>query len=381
LIAGLMLSMCCGIARADQVQYFYDELGRLTSVVDGGGASTQYVYDPAGNISSARRVAAGVLSLGGFSPAAGSVGTSVKLVGSGFDTIAANNTVKFNSVAAVVSSATANALTVLVPIGASTGLISVSNSRGTVSGASSFSVTSSLAPTVSDFTPKIGVVGTAVAVSGGNFQLVASDNKLMFANVLAPVAAVTTTTLNTSVPSAGSSGPLTLNTPYGRVTTAQDFFVVMPGYAVADMSYSDRIAVNGASKTVTLSAGKKGMLIFSGATGQVLSFGYTGVSTTPSNQYIDYKVYKPDGTLLASNSSSTNGSDYLPPLPASGTYTLIVDPGTSAANTTLTLSSEVTGTLTSGGAAVTFSTTRAGQKASYTFTATAPGTGSAPLSP
>jgi hypothetical protein len=46
-------------------------------------------------------------------------------------------------------------------------------------------------------------------------------------------------------------------------------------------------------------------------------------------------------------------------------------PGTSSANATLTLSSEVTGTLVANAAASTFATTRIGQDARYSFSGTA----------
>tara|TARA_R110001592_G_scaffold63230_2_gene193566 strand:- start:980 stop:3322 length:2343 start_codon:yes stop_codon:yes gene_type:complete len=60
-----------------------------------------------------------------ISPIEGPVGTVVTITGSGFSTQAANNTVQFNGVDAVVSQATANELKVNVPTGATTGTITV----------------------------------------------------------------------------------------------------------------------------------------------------------------------------------------------------------------------------------------------------------------
>jgi hypothetical protein len=65
------------------------------------------------------------LSITGFVPALGGAGTSVTLTGTHFAPVAADNVVKFNGTAAVVSAATATSLTVVVPEGASTGKISV----------------------------------------------------------------------------------------------------------------------------------------------------------------------------------------------------------------------------------------------------------------
>lgn len=60
-----------------------------------------------------------------FSPASGTVGTSVTINGSGFSTVAANNIVYFGSVKAQVSTATATSLTVVVPAGSTVQPITV----------------------------------------------------------------------------------------------------------------------------------------------------------------------------------------------------------------------------------------------------------------
>jgi hypothetical protein len=60
-------------------------------------------------------------------------------------------------------------------------------------------------------------------------------------------------------------------------------------------------------------------------------------------------------------------------LTASGTYTIVVKPSlpTTAINATLTLSQDISGTLTANATPTTFATTRVGQNAHYTFSATA----------
>lgn len=60
-----------------------------------------------------------------YNPTSGSVGTSVVITGSGFDSKPSAQTVKFNGIAAVVTEATATTLKVTVPIGATTGPITV----------------------------------------------------------------------------------------------------------------------------------------------------------------------------------------------------------------------------------------------------------------
>ncbi len=87
----------------------------------------------------------GCVTVKNFSPESGVPGTKVTIDGSGFKPDPANNTVKFADVAVPTSdvlSATSTKLKVLVPSGAKTGLISVSNSRGTGRSKKNFSLPS-----------------------------------------------------------------------------------------------------------------------------------------------------------------------------------------------------------------------------------------------
>src|SRR5688572_23820953 len=65
------------------------------------------------------------LALTSFSPTSGTSGTAVTLTGTGFSTTLANNAVKFNGLAAIVTAATATSLTATAPAGGTTGKISV----------------------------------------------------------------------------------------------------------------------------------------------------------------------------------------------------------------------------------------------------------------
>jgi hypothetical protein len=64
-------------------------------------------------------------SITSFSPASGSVGTTVTIAGTGFDTAKANDVVKFNGVTATVTSATSTEIVATVPSGAATGQITI----------------------------------------------------------------------------------------------------------------------------------------------------------------------------------------------------------------------------------------------------------------
>jgi hypothetical protein len=75
-----------------------------------------------------------------FLPANGTVGTAVIISGTGFDSTAANNVVTFNGVAAVVTAATSRTIVTSVPLGASTGKISLKVNGESVTSSSSFTV-------------------------------------------------------------------------------------------------------------------------------------------------------------------------------------------------------------------------------------------------
>ena len=74
------------------------------------------------------------LAISNATPLTGQAGTVLTLTGTGFDTVAANNTVRIGNVVIELTSATATTLVTRVPISAITGVISVTNTLGTATG-------------------------------------------------------------------------------------------------------------------------------------------------------------------------------------------------------------------------------------------------------
>lgn len=68
-------------APADQAQYIYDDLGRLSQVIDGQGNVATYTYDAVGNLLSITRNTGGVgaPTITAFTPNTGNAGTSVNV--------------------------------------------------------------------------------------------------------------------------------------------------------------------------------------------------------------------------------------------------------------------------------------------------------------
>jgi hypothetical protein len=138
------------------------------------------------------------------------------------------------------------------------------------------------------------------------------------------------------------------------------------------MSYlSGTLNLNGAATVSTISVlGQNARYTFTGTVGQWVSLGLTAVTITTST----VTLWKPDGTQLAATTVGTSGGSLDAPtaLPTTGTYTVTVNPAANyTGNITLTLSTDVTGTVTINAAATPITLSRAGQNARYTFAGTA----------
>ncbi len=139
------------------VQYVYDALGRLTTVVDPTGNVATYNYDAVGNLLSITRSTSSpsALAILGFTPAQGSVGQTVVIQGQNFSATPSANTVQFNGTTATVTAATTNSLTTTVPTGATTGLISVTVGTSTANSSSNFAVLA--VPVITSVSPALAL--------------------------------------------------------------------------------------------------------------------------------------------------------------------------------------------------------------------------------
>jgi YD repeat-containing protein len=139
LLTLVFLLAASAIGHSGTVTYVYDELGRLTGVIDTSGNAATYKYDAVGNLLSIQRTSSSQTSIVGFTPARGLVATTVTIYGTGFSATANQNTVTFNGAATVTSSTTTSIVTA-VPSGATTGPIKVTAPSGTATSTSPFTV-------------------------------------------------------------------------------------------------------------------------------------------------------------------------------------------------------------------------------------------------
>ena len=361
-----------GMTSAPDVVYFYDELGRLVGVVDGNGDAVRYSYDSVGNLLSISRWNSSTVAVVVFNPSKGAVGDTVTIFGTGFSTTPSQNTVSFNGTAATVSSSTANQIIVTVPAGATTGTLSVTSPAGSAVSSSVFTVTNATgAPTISGFTPAIATAGTAVTVSGSNFDPAVLSNNVVFHLIKSTVASAAPTSIGTSVPIGATSGRISVATPLGKAVSSADFFVPPSPFTASDVLYTGRMSVGGTTTATIGAANKIGLLLFDGTAGQRVSFKMFNVSISNST----FVVYNPSGTSLTGNQTVGTSGLFIDTktLPTTGTYTILIDPQAAyTGSMTITIYDvvDVVSNISAGGSGITVTTTTPGQNAWLPFSGT-----------
>lgn len=356
-------------AASNPVLYKYDELGRLVGVTDEAGNSATYRYDAVGNIISIVRSSSTQPVIMDFTPNGGAVGSQVIIAGNGFSNTPGQSVVKFNGTVAEVITSSSTQIVTSVPAGATTGPISVATPAGTTSSDTPFVIGASKAPTISGFTPSIGVAGTSVNISGNNFDT--SSNKVEFNNGAASVTMAAPKNIIVAVPPKTASGRISVTTAFGKASSDADFFVTPAPFNTSDIQITGRMSV-GDSKEVAISApGKKGLILFDGVGGQKVSLVLSSITLASGA----VSILRPDGITLASaNFYKPNGFLDTVTLPSTGTYTILINPSASSSgNLTIGLNAitDVFANIASNGAAVTIATSTPGQNANLTFSATA----------
>jgi YD repeat-containing protein len=344
------------------VQNIYDDLGRLVGVIDPSGNAAGYSYDAVGNLLSITRYTSAQASVLQFTPTSGPVGTVVTVYGTGFSTTISQDSVKFNGTAATITSAITNQFVTTVPSGATTGTISITTPAGSYTTTMQFTVTTSTGvPTITSFTPSSGTPGTALTITGTNFNTTPGNNQIKINLTHAFASSATSTQINTVVSPVKASGRISVGTPYGQTTSSQDFFIPFGSYTASQIGQSGRISFGG-SQSVTLSSSNIALLLFDASAGQGASLQLSSSTYTGCTLYI----FSPLGAQLTT-AGCTNSVSFVNStlLPISGTYTIGVQAGGSG-TLTVGLTQDISQTITSA-TPITLSMV-AGQKAQLTFT-------------
>jgi hypothetical protein len=154
-----------------------------------------------------------------FTPASGPAGTSVTISGTSFT---GASSVTFNGTAATFTVTSSTAIQATVPAGATSGPIGVTTPGGTATSSTAFTVLSP--PTISNFTPTSALAGASVTISGSNLT---GATAVAFNRSAATFSVTSDTTIQTTVPAGATTGPLSVTTPGGTVTSANNFTVLV----------------------------------------------------------------------------------------------------------------------------------------------------------
>jgi hypothetical protein len=150
-----------------------------------------------------------------FSPAFGRTGTNVVIRGRSFSNTFA---VKFNNVNAAFNVDSNSQITATVPNNATTGQIRVEAPGGTNMTGGNFLVQ----PTIFNFTPGFGALGTNVTITGANLD--AAGLSVRFNGVGASVVGSPTFSSATVTAPASTTGPIVVTNIGGAVTSSVSFY-------------------------------------------------------------------------------------------------------------------------------------------------------------
>ncbi|GAB4398967.1 MAG: hypothetical protein OHK0053_18410 [Microscillaceae bacterium] len=196
-----------------------DGLSLTVTVPAGVSSGLVSVVTPGGAVSENFTVTPPAPAILSFDPPQGVEGTVVNLTGTNLGT---TTEVRFNGVAATNITITNTTVSAVVPIGASTGFISlVTNSGTATTNPAVFTVIPPAPPIITGFTPANGPVGTVVSINGDNFT---NATQVLFNGVPAIYTVVNDGRITATVPNA-TTGFISVTTSGGTVVSNQAFVV------------------------------------------------------------------------------------------------------------------------------------------------------------
>ena len=343
-------------------------------------------------------------SIASFSPAIAVSGAAVTVSGTNFQTAPANNKVIFNTRLAPVNSAAPSAIATTVPAAAGSGRISVTTPYGKAVS------TDDLFIAPSPYTAADVALTGRMAIEESKTIGIGTAGKIGMLVFDAPAAQRIAVRVDSSSMASCGSGTLKILKPDNsalasinlcagsfldvQMLSAEGTHTVLlapAAGATGSVSFTlssvppditGTIAVDGPDVTVTTTkAGQNASLTFTGSAGQRVALQAPTSSFGNSNVFVT--IFKPAADGSASTASGNIASGWWSQgsftdstvLPASGTYTIKLDPWSALTGSiSLRLSSvpdDVTAPITLDGPDVTVTTTRAGQNAFVTFSGSA----------
>jgi uncharacterized repeat protein (TIGR01451 family) len=248
-----------------------------------------------------------------FSPTFGVAGTPVLIEGINF---AGFTGVGFNGKSVSGSGTPApNQISVTVPVGATTGLISITNSFGVGYSSNDFVVTR--APIIESFDPQLGNAGATVIIRGANLSNGPTVLKIGGVNASFTVTGQNGIQIHSTVPNGATTGPIFMTNAFGSFTTSSNFSV--PGSAPYITEFSPGRGPRGARVTIIGENFTSGAIVkFNGATDPTA----TATALTLIQATVPTNATTGPITVTTSAGTSTNANIfYVPPRLASFTPT------------------------------------------------------------
>lgn len=194
-------------------------------------------------------------------PAAAFPGETMEIKGKGFVAAADQNHVYFNNIEALVNSASATSLVVVVPQGTSTGKVKVEVNGVFAESTNDFTVKQAAgeAPVISGFSPVSAPPGAELTISGHHFSSTAAENNVLINETVATVTEADSNSLKIRVPTGASTGRITV-TVQGRAASSADVFAVedttaaapvISGFSPMEGIAGDPVTIQGSNFSLT----------------------------------------------------------------------------------------------------------------------------------
>ncbi len=253
-------------------------------------------------------------SISSFDPRTGTIDTQVTINGSGFFIPGVFTYVFFNGVSAPQGQVTSDTqITVLVPKGASTGLITVSNKFGVADSALYFY----LNPTITSFTNRVAT-GQNLQIYGTSFLGVTS---VALAGQALNYSILSGTNLQVTIPSTAVDGPLSVTSPGGSFITSSNLLILptVTGFTPSGGPAGTVVTIQGTglSKTTAVNFGS------------LASPAVTNINSSTVNAVVPTGIKTAPITLVTSNGTNTTTAVFYAPPTIDSFSPLTGIPGTS----------------------------------------------------
>jgi len=248
--------------------------GNISTTVPAGATTGNVVVTAAGGVASPGVPFTVQPVITSISPASGAIGSSVRILGSGFGTNLSPGAVSFNGVpASLITVWNSTSVTAIVAAGTTSGNIVLTTSAGTTSNGRNFNVVPP--PSIISLSPGCGSIGTPIAITGTNFG--ATQFSVTFNGKFATIGSWSDTSISATVPSGATTGNVVVKAA-GSVTSPGIPFTVTNAPCVTSLSpASGQI---GSSVTIAGSnfGAAQGSVSFNGTATTVSSWSSTSIT-------------------------------------------------------------------------------------------------------